>query len=111
MNRTLTEKISRRANLVMVNRNKKKKESKNTSSKQEKTIRKTIYDYFKKYNKEAVLKAILHLETKDYETLMMMCDNDLTKPINLNKWLKQSGCLGKIKDIHQLIIEDRNKEN
>lgn len=72
MNRTLTEKISRRANLVMVNRNKKKKESKNTSSKQEKTIRKTIYDYFKKYNKEAVLKAILHLETKDYETLMMI---------------------------------------
>lgn len=72
LNRTLTEKISRRANLVMVNRNKKKKESKNTSSKQEKTIRKTIYDYFKKYNKEAVLKAILHLETKDYETLMMM---------------------------------------
>lgn len=69
----------------MVNRNKKKKESKNTSSKQEKTIRKTIYDYFKKYNKEAVLKAILHLETKDYETLMMMRDNDLTKPINLNK--------------------------
>lgn len=85
MNRTLTEKISRRANLVMVNRNKKKKESKNTSSKQEKTIRKTIYDYFKKYNKEAVLKAILHLETKDYETLMMMRDNGLTKPINLNK--------------------------
>lgn len=72
LNRTLTEKISRRANLVMVNRNKKKKESKNTSSKQEKTIRKTIYDYFKKYNKEAVLKAILHLETKDYETLMMI---------------------------------------
>ena len=33
------------------------------------------------------------------------------KPINLNQWLKQSGCLGKIKDIHQLIIEDRNKEN
>ena len=33
------------------------------------------------------------------------------KPINLNKWLKHSGCLGKIKDIHQLIIEDRNKEN
>lgn len=33
------------------------------------------------------------------------------KPINLNKWLKQSGCLGKIKDIHQLIIEDRNKED
>ena len=77
LNRTLTEKISRRANLVMV--------SKNTSSKHEKTIRKTIYDYFKKYNKEAVLKAILHLETKDYETLMMMCDNDLTKPIDLNK--------------------------
>ena len=72
LNRTLTEKISRRANLVMVNRNKKKKESKNTSSKLEKTIRKTIYDYFKKYNKEAVLKAILHLETKDYETLMMI---------------------------------------
>lgn len=72
LNRTLTEKISRRANLVMVNRNKKKKESKNTSSKQEKTIRKTIYDYFKKYNKESVLKAILHLETKDYETLMMI---------------------------------------
>ena len=72
LNRTLTEKISRRVNLVMVNRNKKKKESKNTSSKQEKTIRKTIYDYFKKYNKEAVLKAILHLETKDYETLMMI---------------------------------------
>lgn len=85
LNRTLTEKISRRANLVMVNRNKKKKESENASSKHEKTIRKTIYDYFKKYNKEAVLKAILHLETKDYETLMMMCDNDLTKPIDLNK--------------------------
>ena len=33
------------------------------------------------------------------------------KLINLNKWLKQSGCLWKIKDIHQLIIEDRNKEN
>ena len=33
------------------------------------------------------------------------------KPINLNQWLKQSGCLGKIKDIHQLIIEDRNKED
>ena len=32
-----------------------------------------------------MLKAILHLETKDYETLMMMCDNDLTKPIDLNK--------------------------
>ena len=78
LNRTLTEKISRRVNLVMVNRNNKKKESKNTSSKHEKIIRKTIYDYFKKYNKEAVLKAILHLETKDYETLMMMCDNDLT---------------------------------
>ena len=56
LNRTLTEKISRRANLIMVNRNKKKKESKNTSSKQEKTIRKTIYDYFKKIIKKPCLK-------------------------------------------------------
>ena len=32
------------------------------------------------------------------------------KPINLNQLLKQSGCLGKIKDIHQLIIEDRNNK-
>lgn len=31
------------------------------------------------------------------------------KPINLNQWLKQSGCLGKIKDIHQIYIEERNK--
>jgi calcineurin-like phosphoesterase family protein len=51
------------------------------------------------------------IDWEDDDHHMCVCAEKIGyKPINLNQWLKQSGCLGKIKDIHQLIIEERNKE-
>lgn len=47
---------------------------------------------------------------KDDDCHMCVCAEKIGyKPINLNQWLKQSGCLRKVKDIHQICIDERNK--
>lgn len=87
--RVLTEKIPERVDLVIANRNKKVKERpKSLNTTRKVPEKKNIYAYFKKHSHEVVVKAILHLEPKDYQLLMLLCDNDLTKPLDLSNYPK-----------------------
>lgn len=44
---------------------------------------KTIFDYFKGYDKRRVLRAILRLEPDDYCLLKSLCNNNFANPLNL----------------------------
>ena len=87
--RVLTEKIPKRVNLVLKNRDKTLKESPESAEVLKKvSIKKNIYDYFRQYKHETVVFAILRLDPKDYQILMMMCAGDLTKPLDLKIYPK-----------------------
>ena len=90
--KVLKEKIPRRVNLVFLNSQRCKKaqqnNDKNTKRKNEnfKSAPKNVFDYFEKYDKRQVLRAILRLKPNDYHFLRSLCSNNLMNPIDISDY-------------------------